>query len=72
MSDKLSAIGLLMKYLGFEPKADTGDSRSDENSETGLQRILRIVKERAELQREKEKLNGAGVHPSSPLRPEKE
>ncbi len=72
MADKLSAIGLLMKYLGFEPKSDSVNLQSDENSETGLQRILRIVKERAERQREKDKINGAGVHPSSPLRPEKE
>ncbi len=72
MADKLSAIGLLMKYLGFEPKSDSVDSESEENSETGLQRILRIVKERADRQREKDKINVAGADQSSPLRPEKE
>ena len=72
MADKLSAIGLLMKYLGFEARIESAALKGDENSESGLDRIMRIVKERAERQREKEKLNEAAAHLSSPLHPEKE
>lgn len=60
-----------MKYLGFESKPILVDSQSNDNSESGLDRIMRIVKKPAERQREKEKLNEAVVHLSSPLHPEK-
>lgn len=47
LPDKLTAIQMLMKYLGFDG-AQNSESNEGGSTENPLERILRIVRERAE------------------------